>query len=625
MRTLCTLLLFLCALTPVHAQTAPSYDAVIRYYHPTVDLPLTEASGNLTDSVHGYTFVYSGAGSVLYRQPSTIPGRYAISIAPPGSKTGTIPAGGFFKATNNKLGAWDWKTPWWAIMRVRITPRGGNTLYRQILFSKGHITDSNLDGSGGHSGGYFAYLYWNPFMGPRGGLQACFNAEPLADHASGYRTCTASTTVQSLSDGVHNNTYTIAFSYDGAGRPDSMKIYIEGQGWSMEPGVIGKPTASTMNDPNNPLILGGDIDNLADQGPANPNPLHIEAFAMGSGQISGGLLYSLNSSVPFENQVVTSPPANGISPLNVIIDEDGCADTDNANLVALLIQSVKQRRANILLINSTTITDSPTSGQVLYRAMLDQAGLHHVPVSYANPGLDRGDCKASDITPFTANYKSYAYQTDLAAYRRVLAAAPDHSVAIISGGSGISIARLLQSPSDSLSPLTGAVLFARKVSGVYVMQSITGGGNWNSADLKSAQYILTHHGTVPLYFYGDNTGFAGTGPGVPETRAANDPLSVFINRDQADTRPSWDSWPGLCLVYGAYWCKNTWSGDGTLTFPTSQTAAFSTSTPAKDFNAGIGGTWGSIGNPGPDNTGIVPSMFMNSLIQPRPEPKLLIH
>jgi hypothetical protein len=608
------LFLFLVALTAAHAQTAPSYDAVIRQYNPILNLPLTESSGNLTDTAHGYTFV--PAGNILYHQPSTIPGRYAIAVA---QTTGAA-----FKATDNTVASWDWNRPWWAIIRVKITPRGNNTLYRQILFSKGHLTNSSLDATGNNGGGYVAYLYWNPFLRPHGGLEACFNAKPLADHTSGYKTCTAAVPTQNLFDGVHNNTYTLAFSYDGTGSANSMNIFIEGQGWGMEPAIIGTPTANTMNDPNSPLILGGDIDNLAITSSSNPNPLVVEAFAMGSGPIPGGLLYSLNSSAPFADQVLTSPPANGTSPQNLIIDDDGCADTDNANLVALMIQSVKQHRANILLINSTTITDSPLSGQVLYRAMLDQAGLHNVPVSYANPGVQNGDCKDTDLAPFTRNYPTYHYETDVTAYRKALAAAPDHSVAIISGGSAISIARLLQSPRDRISPLTGAQLFARKVSGIYVQQSISSAGNWNGTDLPSAQYVAAHHSSVPLLFYGDNTPFANTGPGVPETRSPNDPLAAIIVRDQADSRPSWDSWPGLCLLYAEYWCKNTWSGEGTITFPTAQSAIFSTSTPDHTFNAGIAGSWGSIGYPGADNTGIVPPMFMNSLIQPRPEPKLLI-
>jgi hypothetical protein len=603
-----------------YGQTAPSYDAVIRKYNPVVDLPLTEASGNLKDSASGVIFTPSGSGTILYQQASTLPGRSSISMTTNGA---------YFAANNNTVGGWDWNTAWWAVVRVKNTAVTATAPYlRQELFSKGHPSDGNLDTTGAGGPGYDAYLHWNSAMGGGAGVEVCLSLWPSVDHSSGYTACTASSYIYSLTDGTHANTYNIVFSYDGLGTSTSIKIYVEGQDGGERVTYTGTPTVHTMNDASNPLIIGGDIDNaIGSQGTnvRNPNPTLIEAFAMGSGAAPTGLIHSLTSSAPLANQIV-APASNGAAAaMNVIYDNDGRADSDNLSQLEMIIRLHKQRYLNLILANNDSLTDGTTSGQYLFRQMLDQAGMNHIPVSYASgtwSGQVAGDSIAADLAAYSANYASYTFDTDVTAFRKALAAAPDGTVYIVSGGSPTSIARLMQSSADGISPLSGAALFAAKVVGVYAMQSISGSGNWDQ-DLTSAQYIVANHGSVPLYFFGDNILFSSTGPGVPESRAANDPTGLALTRLGQDVRASWDLWPSICSVFASYWCNNTYSGEGKITFTSTSATSFSTATHDKTYNASTAGTWGGTGYPGPDSNGFVGTVFMNSIVQPRPDPPLL--
>jgi len=60
-------------------------------------------------------------------------------------------------------------------------------------------------------------------------------------------------------------------------------------------------------------------------------------------------------------------------------------------------------------------------------------------------------------------------------YRRTLAAQPDHSVTVLSLGFATELAKLLDSPADGISPLTGRELVARKVKVLSIMAGSYGG------------------------------------------------------------------------------------------------------------------------------------------------------
>ena len=77
---------------------------------------------------------------------------------------------------------------------------------------------------------------------------------------------------------------------------------------------------------------------------------------------------------------------------------------------------------------------------------------------------------AADGSPAFARTKTPAQiENPVALYRRVLAARPDRSVTVLSLGFATELARLLDSPADSLSPLTGRELVARKVKLLSIM------------------------------------------------------------------------------------------------------------------------------------------------------------
>ena len=83
-------------------------------------------------------------------------------------------------------------------------------------------------------------------------------------------------------------------------------------------------------------------------------------------------------------------------------------------------------------------------------------------VNYAQAVVNLKDAGGRPL--FARSHPGYAdYPEAVTLYRRILSAEPDTSVVIASVGFSTNLARLLASPADEISPLTGKELVARKV------------------------------------------------------------------------------------------------------------------------------------------------------------------
>lgn len=580
----------------VFAQTQPTYVAQVMAANPDVFLTFGDASGGFKDSVTGLEFAPSATGTILYGQPSALYGSTAASL--------TYDA--YLTAPNTSLGNFDWSQPWWAIVDLKPNVNlGGSTVVE--LFSKG-VPNHNLAVTDPGAGvGYEAFLSYN---GTAAVPCLMLTSTTAAGAPSGISSCAQ----YALPNGFAG---TIAFTYDGSGSPGGIAIYINGIASTGIQLSAGTPAAFSMATSNYPLYLNGDSTNyIATQGANvhNSQPTVLQAFAMGHGTLSQATIQSLVVHDRFAEQTLPAPPS---TPETIIWDNDGCQDTDNLNALAMAIRLHQLGYIRLALVNSTDWSDL---GASIYRQMLDQGGLHQVPVSASQgtwPGLmpsGNGVCTAANLAAYNATYLPRSRQTtDVTGYRTALAAATDDSVQIVLGGAMRGIYDLLLSQPDAISQMNGAQLFAAKVTAIHMSANVGSPADINLAeDPTGAMYVLAHT-AVPIYFYGTKVSFGDTGPGANLTRLQQYPFVASLEYVKALTRGSWDLWPLLGPVdLNLFWnpgTPGTVSGvnaQGGTSFSTSTNSSHYNATPLPNWFGGVTGTW-----------------FFNSLINANPEPPVV--
>jgi inosine-uridine nucleoside N-ribohydrolase len=147
----------------------------------------------------------------------------------------------------------------------------------------------------------------------------------------------------------------------------------------------------------------------------------------------------------------------------------------------MLFKYVQAGKIN--LIGIMTNKDSPYSAEYI-DVMETWYGHTDIPIGIVRNGADCEDDAvnyAKSICLQKDNAGNLLFKRTLAAadytqlpdahtlYRRLLAAQPDSSVTIISIGFSTNLARLLATPSDDVSPLSGKELVARKVKQLVTM------------------------------------------------------------------------------------------------------------------------------------------------------------
>lgn len=167
-------------------------------------------------------------------------------------------------------------------------------------------------------------------------------------------------------------------------------------------------------------------------------------------------------------------------PTAVIFDTDIGNDIDDVLALQMLFEYEKAGRIDLLGI---TLSKSNPNTVPFLDAYCRLSERGDMPIGYAYNGANPEDggylvqtltAKKPDTTPVLEPRRQLG--TDiLEGYillRQLLAAQPDHSVTLIAVGPLTNIARLLQSPADGVSPLTGRELVARKAEKLCIMSGL---------------------------------------------------------------------------------------------------------------------------------------------------------
>jgi purine nucleosidase len=254
-----------------------------------------------------------------------------------------------------------------------------------------------------------------------------------------------------------------------------------------------------------------------------------------------------------------APEARAAEPVRLIFDTDICGDCDDV-LALGMIHSLQSRGLCRLL--AVTISVDHTLAAPFVDAVNTFYQRGDIPIGVVGKG---GVIEKSEFLALVEEQDSgrFRYPHDLlsrqpaqdatALLRTTLAAQPDHSVVIAQVGFSTNLARLLDSPADATSPLSGRELVERKVKMLSLMagafQPIDGNPHFLEynvvKDIASARRLADLWPT-PMVFSGFEIGIALPYPAVSIERdygyVRHHPLAdAYIRRNPPPhNRPTWD-------------------------------------------------------------------------------------
>ena len=254
----------------------------------------------------------------------------------------------------------------------------------------------------------------------------------------------------------------------------------------------------------------------------------------------------------------TSRPG-GRAPVRIIFDTDLDSDCDDLGALAVLHALADLGEAEILAV--VTTTDDAWSPRCA-DAVNTYYGRPDVPIGVLDPnrgargGRSRYTRAVAEACPH--DLRAYEAAEDaVALYRRTLASQPDRSVVVVTVAHLTSLARLMKSPPDKHSPLSGLELVAKKVR----LWSCMGGSypkgkepNFYRPDPASTVHAVGHWPAgVRVVFSGAEIGKPiQTGARLRETPAGN-PVRIGYEsyfRAPGRSRSSWDQTAVLYAVRG---------------------------------------------------------------------------
>lgn len=163
----------------------------------------------------------------------------------------------------------------------------------------------------------------------------------------------------------------------------------------------------------------------------------------------------------------------GSETVNIIFETDMGNDVDDALALDMLYKYFEEKKINLLGIMINKEGNYPPE---FIDIMNTWYGYPKIPIGIVHEGADcendaanyakcvslMRDEKGSPL--FKRSLKNYDTLPEAhLLYRKILAKQPDQSVTIVSVGFSTNLARLLETPGDQYSPLTGKELVARKV------------------------------------------------------------------------------------------------------------------------------------------------------------------
>lgn len=180
--------------------------------------------------------------------------------------------------------------------------------------------------------------------------------------------------------------------------------------------------------------------------------------------------------------------------VNIIMETDIGNDVDDALAMDLLYKYLDEGKINLLAVNINKEGTAPAE----YVDILNTwYGYHDIPIGVIRNGAD---CEtdainyakavvnmkdASGNPAFARSLNEYDNLPDAhILYRKLLAAAEDQSVVIASVGFSTNLIRLLDTPADEYSDLTGKELVARKVK-----MLVTMAGDFENPDIHEYNVV----------------------------------------------------------------------------------------------------------------------------------------
>jgi inosine-uridine nucleoside N-ribohydrolase len=257
------------------------------------------------------------------------------------------------------------------------------------------------------------------------------------------------------------------------------------------------------------------------------------------------------------------------APVKLVFDTDMGNDVDD--LMALcMIHNLQKRGACELL--AVTVTKDHPQAAAFVDAVNTFYGRPDVPIGVVRHGAAPEPGKFNLLADARNDDGSLRYPHDLKSgadapeavglIRRLLAAQPDASVALVQVGFFTNFARLLDSKPDEHSPLAGRDLIAKKVKLLSIMAGAFQTVNWNTRHLEynvvkdvPAAQALAKRWPAPVVWSGYEIGVAAAFPhGVIESDldyVAHHPLkeAYYLYSPPPHDRPTWDP---TALLYAVY-------------------------------------------------------------------------
>src|SRR5215470_8712735 len=245
-----------------------------------------------------------------------------------------------------------------------------------------------------------------------------------------------------------------------------------------------------------------------------------------------------------------------VPPVNIIIDSDMSNSVDDVGDHAMLWALVNRGEVNVLAEVCSSAND--------FSAPL----MHAIATYYGHPNVLIGAHQGS--TPnlensATSNYAQQMvsrfgisgdtrtnYPDPVLVYRQALANAPDHSVYIVANGYWQPLQGLLQSPADSISPLTGVQLVAQKVVRLVPGAGFFPSGNEHDfrVDADAASFVYANWPVEIVNVGVEVSQDVFTGPDFSSATTTDPIKASYIQANGGNPIPGFGQMPLLFAVRG---------------------------------------------------------------------------
>ncbi|MDO5553486.1 MAG: nucleoside hydrolase [Planctomycetia bacterium] len=243
-------------------------------------------------------------------------------------------------------------------------------------------------------------------------------------------------------------------------------------------------------------------------------------------------------------------------PIPILFDTDMDTDCDDLGAMAVLHTLANEGRIEIL---ATVVSSKYAWSAPCVEAINRYYGRPELPIGVPKgkgASVDRGSTYAKAIAErFPGKLKTNDDAPDaVPLYRKILAAARDHSVVIVTVGYLTNLSGLLDSPPDEYSPLAGKDLIRQKVKSWFCMgggyPSQLKYGDWgNFMPDPPATFHAINNWPLPICFSveGEKVLTGATLDQTPDDNPIRMGYKLYLKEKK--TRPSWDQLTLLAAVF----------------------------------------------------------------------------